>query len=135
MAPVQDFEPIKDQGMTKSINSYNNNRMSEDDKSETNSTDSRTDNKAGENDRSRTAVPEDMGEQGNIDGVVIDREDRINENKVVTEQIENETKSNHSGNTSKYDPFLDLPIALRKGSRSCTKHSVSNYVSYENLSP
>ena len=30
---------------------------------------------------------------------------------------------------------LDLPIALRKGTRSCTQHAISNYVSYENLSP
>lgn len=30
---------------------------------------------------------------------------------------------------------LDLPIALRKGVRSCTKHPMTNYVSYEKLSP
>ena len=30
---------------------------------------------------------------------------------------------------------LDLPIASRKGVRSCTKHSMSNYVSYDKLSP
>ncbi|KAA0056171.1 ty3-gypsy retrotransposon protein [Cucumis melo var. makuwa] len=39
------------------------------------------------------------------------------------------------GNISKYDPSLDLSIALRKGTRSCTNHSISNYGSYENLSP
>ena len=32
---------------------------------------------------SETAVLEDMGEQGSIDGVIIDREDRIDENEVV----------------------------------------------------
>ena len=36
-------------------------------------------------------------------------------NGFVAKHTENETKSNNSGNTSKYDPSLDLPIALRKG--------------------
>ncbi|KAA0054261.1 reverse transcriptase [Cucumis melo var. makuwa] len=103
-APVQDSEPIKDQGMTDSINSHNNNRMSKNDRSKTNSTDSHTNSKADENDRSGTTVLEDI-------------------------------VKNHSENTSKYGPSLDLPIALRKGTRSCTKYSISNYVSYENLSP
>ncbi|TYK03081.1 ty3-gypsy retrotransposon protein [Cucumis melo var. makuwa] len=79
-APVQDSEPIIDQCMTDSINSYGNNRMSENDRSETNSTDSHTNSK-----------------------------DRIDENEVVAKHTENETKSNHFGNTSKYDPSLDLP--------------------------
>lgn len=30
---------------------------------------------------------------------------------------------------------IDLPIAIRKGTQSCTKHSLSNFVSYKNLSP
>ena len=30
---------------------------------------------------------------------------------------------------------LDVPIALRKGIRSCTQHPISNYVSYDHLSP
>ena len=30
---------------------------------------------------------------------------------------------------------LDLPIALRKGTRSCTQHPIANYVSYDSLSP
>ena len=30
---------------------------------------------------------------------------------------------------------LDKPIAQRKGVRSCTKHPISNFVSYESLSP
>lgn len=29
----------------------------------------------------------------------------------------------------------DLPIAIQKGVRSCTKHPLSNFVSYEKLSP
>ena len=30
---------------------------------------------------------------------------------------------------------LDIPIALRKGTRKCTKHPFSNFVSYSCLSP
>ena len=30
---------------------------------------------------------------------------------------------------------LDVPIALRKGIHSCTQHPISNYVSYDHLSP
>ncbi|KAA0065527.1 putative mitochondrial protein [Cucumis melo var. makuwa] len=52
-----------------------------------------------------------------MDGVIIDREDMIDENEVVAEHSKNETKSSHSGDTSKYDPSLDLLIALRKGAR------------------
>ena len=70
-----------------------------------------------------------MVEQTSIDGVIIDKEDKIDENEVVAEHTESETKSDHSRNTNKYDPSLDLPIALSKGTRSCTKHSISNYVS------
>ena len=44
-------------------------------------------------------------------------------------------RDDRSKNINKYDPFLNLPIALRKGSRSCTKHSIDNYICYENLSP
>ena len=54
--------------------------------------------------------------------------------RLFAEHSESETKSDHSRNIIKYDPSLELPIALRKGTRSCTKHSISNYVSYENLS-
>lgn len=32
-------------------------------------------------------------------------------------------------------PDLDLPIALRKGVRTCTKHPVANFLSYHRLSP
>ena len=28
----------------------------------------------------------------------------------------------------------DLPIALRKGTRTCTKHPITKYISYNNLS-
>ena len=30
---------------------------------------------------------------------------------------------------------LEIPIAHRKGIRSCTMHPISNYVSYQKLSP
>ena len=29
---------------------------------------------------------------------------------------------------------LDIPIVIRKGEQECTKHSISNFVSYEGLS-
>jgi hypothetical protein len=32
-------------------------------------------------------------------------------------------------------PDLDVPIAFRKGKRSCTLHPISNFVSYDHLSP
>ena len=121
--------------MADSINSHSNNIMGENDRSKTNSIDSHINSKAGENDVFETVVLEDMCEQGSIDGVIIDGEDKIDENEIVAEHTENKTKSNHYGNTSKYDPSLNLPIALRKGTRSCTKHSISNFVLYENLSP
>lgn len=37
--------------------------------------------------------------------------------------------------TSSGDPSADLPIALRKGTRSCTKHPIANFVSFHRLSP
>ena len=66
--------------MIDSINSHSNNKMSENDRSKTNSTNSHTNSKAGENDGSKTVVLEDMGEQDNIDGVIINRENRIDKN-------------------------------------------------------
>ncbi|KAA0051457.1 putative mitochondrial protein [Cucumis melo var. makuwa] len=62
--------------------------------SKMNSTNSHTNSKAGENNGFETVVPEDMGEQGSIDGPF--------------------------KNTSKYDPSLHLPIAPRKGTRFTT---------------
>ena len=37
-----------------------------------------------------------------------------------------------NGNT--LDASLNLPIAIRKGTRSCTNHPISNFVSYNTLS-
>ncbi|KAA0041353.1 Beta-galactosidase [Cucumis melo var. makuwa] len=116
--PIQDSE-----GMTDSINSHSNNRMSENDRPKANSTNSYTNSKASENDRFETVVLEDIGEQDSINGVITGREDRIDENKVVAKHTENETKLNHFENTSKCDPSLDLSIALRKAftvSLDCT---------------
>ena len=33
------------------------------------------------------------------------------------------------------DSDLDVPIAVRKGVRTCTQHPISNFVSYNHLSP
>ena len=57
------------------------------------------------------------------------------ENEVNAKITENEIREDRSENISKFDPSLNLPIALRKGTRSCNKQSIANYVSYENLSP
>ena len=70
-----------------------------------------------------------------IDEAMVHRDNRIIKNMVVAEHTKNKSKSNHSGYSIRYDPSLDLPIALRKGTRSFTKHSICNYVSHENLSP
>ena len=69
--------------MTDSINSHDNNKICENDRFETNSADSYTDSKAGKNDGSEIVVFEDdMGGQSNINGVIIDKEDMIDENEV-----------------------------------------------------
>ncbi|KAA0054163.1 Cysteine-rich RLK (RECEPTOR-like protein kinase) 8 [Cucumis melo var. makuwa] len=104
-APVQDFEPPRDQGMENPTEPYTNNTMSE-------------------NDRSDVAVLENMEEKNHSD-----------ETEVRIETSNDEAEQGHTRKHDEYDPSLDLPIALRKGTRSCTKHSISNYVSYENLSP
>ena len=44
-----------------------------------------------------------------------------------------EPSSDDSNKLDIYDPSLDMPIALRKGTRFCMKHSVCNYISYSNL--
>ena len=75
-----------------------------------------------ENNRSNIANLEDMGEKGSVD-------------EVVTGTEVHETKQDHLGNLEEYDRFLNIPIALRKGTRFCTKHYISNYVSYKNLVP
>ncbi|TYK25850.1 reverse transcriptase [Cucumis melo var. makuwa] len=51
------------------------------------------------------------------------------------ETSNNEVKQGRARKLDEYDPFLDIHFALRKGTMSCTKHSVCNYVSSDNLSP
>ncbi|KAL0560291.1 hypothetical protein IC582_000691 [Cucumis melo] len=80
--------------------------------------------------------------------VIIDvvEEDRINmisqeENKVaisdetLVEKQVGEASQDESDKPGSYDPSLNMPIALRRGTRSCTKHSMCNYMSHSNLSP
>ncbi|KAA0062437.1 putative mitochondrial protein [Cucumis melo var. makuwa] len=104
-ALVQDFEPPRDQGMKNSTEPCTNNTMSE-------------------NDRSDADFLENMDEKNHGD-----------ETEVRIETSNDEAEQGHTRKHDEYDPSLDLPITLRKGTRSCTKHSISNYVSYENLSP
>ncbi|KAA0052292.1 hypothetical protein E6C27_scaffold207G001230 [Cucumis melo var. makuwa] len=102
---VQDFEPPRDQGMENPTEPCTNNTMSE-------------------NDRSGVAVLENMEEKNCSD-----------ETEVRIETSNNEAGQCHTRKLDEYDPSLDIPIALRKGTRSCTKHPICNYVSYGNLSP
>ncbi|KAL0541008.1 hypothetical protein IC582_021035 [Cucumis melo] len=83
-----------------------------------------TNNTMSENDRSDVAVLENMEEKN-----------RDNETKVIIETSNDEAEQGHTRKLDEYDPSLDIPTALRKGTRSCTKHSICNYVSYDNLSP
>ncbi|KAL0560758.1 hypothetical protein IC582_001171 [Cucumis melo] len=104
-APVQDSKPPQDQGMENPTEPCTNNTMNE-------------------NDRSDVSVLENVEEKNSGD-----------ETEIKTETSNNEAEQGYTRKRDKYDPSLDLPIALRKGTRSCTKHSISNYASYENLSP
>ncbi|KAA0039144.1 Beta-galactosidase [Cucumis melo var. makuwa] len=104
-APVQDFEPPRDQGMENPTKPYTNNTMSE-------------------NDKSDVAVLENMEEKN--------RED---ETEVRIETSNDEDEQSHTRKLDEYDPSLEIPIALRKGTKSCTKHPICNYVSYDNISP
>ncbi|KAL0554437.1 hypothetical protein IC582_008358 [Cucumis melo] len=103
--PVQDFEPPRDQGMENPTEPCTNNTMSE-------------------NDRSDVVVLENMEEKN-----------RGDETEVRIETSNNEAEQGHTRKLDEYDPSLDIPIALRKGTRSYTKHPICNYVSYDNLSP
>ncbi|KAL4025768.1 hypothetical protein IC575_014173 [Cucumis melo] len=104
-APVQDFEPPRDQGMENPTKPCTNNTMSE-------------------NDKSDVAVFENMEEKN-----------RDDETEVRIETSNDEAEQGHTRKLDEYDLSLDIPIALRKGTRSCTKHPICNYVSYDNLSP
>ena len=52
------------------------------------------------------------------------------QNSTPTETLSGNTEPKHS----EFDD-LDLPIAVRKGVRSCTNHPITNFISYEKLSP
>ncbi|KAA0056270.1 reverse transcriptase [Cucumis melo var. makuwa] len=56
------------------------------------------------------------------------------ETKVKAETSNNETEQGHTRNLDEYDPSLDISIALRKDTKSCTKHPICNYVAYDNIS-
>ncbi|KAL0556045.1 hypothetical protein IC582_004550 [Cucumis melo] len=60
---------------------------------------------------------------------------RKDETEVRIGTSNDEAEQSHTRKLDEYDPSLDIPIALRKGTRSCTKHPICNYVSYNNLSP
>ena len=48
--------------------------------------------------------------------------------------LDSQPTETHTGNAPLIDD-LNQPIALRKGTRSCTLHPISNFVSYKGLSP
>ena len=60
--------------------------------------------------------------------------DNVDEIEVKAETGGNEAEQGHSGNLDEYDSSLDIPIALRKYTRSCTKYPICNYVSCDSLS-
>ncbi|TYK06339.1 reverse transcriptase [Cucumis melo var. makuwa] len=102
----------------------------------TDSIDSHIDSKMNESDKSETIIPENIDEQGNVNTeVILDGKGSNDENKVSARVMQNEIREDRSENLSQLDPSLYLPIALRKGTRFCTKHFIANYLSFENLSP
>ena len=66
------------------------------------------------------------------------RKDEVGEQPHLQQNQEaNQNSVSAEGNLELSDNIdeLQLPIALRKGVRSCTQHSIGNYVSYSRLSP
>ncbi|KAA0067119.1 Cysteine-rich RLK (receptor-like protein kinase) 8 [Cucumis melo var. makuwa] len=82
--PVQDFEPLRDQGMENPTEPCTNNTMSE-------------------NDRSDVAVLENMEEKNHGDEI-----------EVRIKTSNDEAEQGHTRKHDEYDPSLDIPIALRK---------------------
>ena len=77
-----------------------------------------------------------MSENDRFDVVVlknVEEKDSGDETEVRIVTDNNKAEQGHTEKIDKYDPSLDLPIGLRKGTRFCTKYSISNYVSYESL--
>ncbi|TYK31676.1 putative mitochondrial protein [Cucumis melo var. makuwa] len=62
-----------------------------------------------ENDKFNIVVLKDMGVKDSVDKI-----------EVKAETVGNEMEQDHSGNLSKYDPSLDIPIALKKDTRFIT---------------
>lgn len=64
-----------------------------------------------------------------------DRNDMTKDNevarnaKVSTGAQESEIVEEESDKTEEYDASLDMPIALRKGTRSCTKYPMHSFLS------
>ncbi|KAA0062423.1 putative mitochondrial protein [Cucumis melo var. makuwa] len=79
-----------------------------------------TNNTMSENDRFDVAVLKNVEEKNCGD-----------ESEVRIETSNNEAEQGHTRKLDEYDPSLDTPISLRKGTMSCTKHLICNYVSYE----
>ena len=59
--------------------------------------------------------------------------DSVDETEVSAEIGGNEAKQGHSSNLDEYDPSLDIPIALGKGTWCYMKHPNFNYVSYDSV--
>ncbi|KAA0032805.1 Copia protein [Cucumis melo var. makuwa] len=69
-----------------------------------------------ESDRYEIVIPENIGEQGNVDiEVILDGNGSNDENEVSARVTENEIREDRSENISKYDSSLGMPIALPKG--------------------
>ena len=49
------------------------------------------------------------------------------------ENLSHQDSGSKSGSNPKIDD-LDIPIALRKGTRTCTKHPISDFLGYAHLS-
>jgi len=58
---------------------------------------------------------------------------RISPERTVERDVEVPNREDEQERKQEYD--LDIPIALRKGVRSCTKHPISNFMGYSKLSP
>ncbi|KAA0025756.1 reverse transcriptase [Cucumis melo var. makuwa] len=82
-----------------------------------------TNNKMSENDRFDVAFLENVEENNSGD-----------ETKVRVGTKNSEAEQGHIGNNDEYDPSLDILVDLGKDIKSCTKHLICNYVSYDNLS-
>lgn len=55
-------------------------------------------------------------------------------NKFFQEQIQSSYESIGELIREDHDASMDISIALRKGTRSCTQHPLRNFVTYNNLS-